>query len=305
MPHPRLFVFGLGYSAGVLADRLRAEGWRIAGTTRTEAKRQALAASGVDAFLFDRGRPLDDPAAALAGTTHLLLSVPPDERGDPALDHHGGAIAALASLNWAGYLSTTGVYGDTGGEWVGEAAWLRPSGDRARRRAAAERGWLDLYRQFGVPMHVFRLPGIYGPGRSALDQVRAGTARRIDKPGQVFSRVHVEDIAGALVASMAKPNPGAVYNVADDLPAPAHEVVAYAAALLGVEPPPLVPFDQADLSPMAASFYADNRRVKNARIKRDLGFVPRFPDYRAGLDAQFAAEDAAPRNDGSAVRKHY
>lgn len=294
MPPPRLFVFGLGYSAGVLATRLRADGWSIAGTTRTEARRAELAAAGIDAYLFERGHPLADPSAALAGTTHLLLSVPPDERGDPVLQVHGGAIAGLASLDWAGYLSTTGVYGDTGGAWVGEAAWLRPSGERAQRRVTAERGWLDLYRQFGLPLHVFRLPGIYGPGRSALDQLRAGTARRIDKPGQVFSRVHVDDIAATLCASMAKPNPGAIYNVADDLPAPSHEVVAYAAGLLGVEPPPLIPFEAADLSPMAASFYADNRRVRNDRIKRELGVRLHFPDYRAGLAAQAADEGSAP-----------
>lgn len=290
MTAPRLFVFGLGYSAGVLVEALRAEGWRVAGTTRSPDKRDALAGRGIEAFLFDAGRPLDDPGAALADTTHLLLSVPPGERGDPVLTHHAAAIAGLRTLDWAGYLSTTGVYGDTKGEWVGEAAFLKPGNDRARRRVAAERGWLDLYRQYGVPMHVFRLPGIYGPGRSAIDSLRDGTARRIDKPGQVFSRIHVDDIAGTLRASMARPNPGGIYNVADDLPAPAHEVVAHAAALLGVEPPPLVPIDQADLSPMAASFYAENRRVKNDRIKTRLGVVLKHPDYRAGLEAQLAAE---------------
>lgn len=290
MSTPRLFVFGYGYSAAVLATRLRAEGWHIAGTTRQPEKRDALAAAGIEAFLFDRDRPLDDPAAALDGTTHLLLSVPPDGRGDPVLAHHAQHLADLRTLDWGGYLSTTGVYGDTKGEWVGEAAWLRPSGDRARRRVEAERGWLGLYRQYGVPLHLFRLPGIYGPGRSAIDSLRDGSARRIDKPGQVFSRVHVADIAGALMASMARPNLGAIYNVADDLPCPSHEVVAYAAGLLGVEPPPLVPFEQADLSPMAASFYADNRRVKNDRIKRELGYTLLHPDYRSGLDAQLAAE---------------
>ncbi|QCO17651.1 SDR family oxidoreductase (plasmid) [Azospirillum brasilense] len=290
MASPRLFVFGLGFTARVFADRLKAEGWRVAATCRGEDKRAALEAQGIEAFLFDRGRPLDDARAALAGTTHLLVSVPPDERGDPVLDQHAMDLADLRTLDWAGYLSTTGVYGDTKGEWVGEAAWLRPTGERQKRRVEAERGWLNLYRQYGVPMHLFRLAGIYGPGRSALDNVRDGTARRVDKPGQVFSRIHVEDIAATLRASMDKPTLGAVYNVADDLPSPSHEVVSYACGLLGVEPPPLVPFEEAGLSPMAASFYADCRRVKNDRIKRQLGVDLAYPDYRAGLDAQFAAE---------------
>ncbi|MFC5360247.1 SDR family oxidoreductase [Azospirillum himalayense] len=290
MASPRLFVFGLGFTARVFADRLKAEGWRIAATCRGEDKRAALEAQGIEAFLFDRGRPLEDARAALAGTTHLLVSVPPDERGDPVLDQHAMDLADLRTLDWAGYLSTTGVYGDTKGEWVGEAAWLRPTGERQKRRVEAERGWLNLYRQYGVPMHLFRLAGIYGPGRSALDNVRDGTARRVDKPGQVFSRIHVEDIAATLRASMDKPTLGAVYNVADDLPSPSHEVVSYACGLLGVEPPPLVPFEEAGLSLMAASFYADCRRVKNDRIKRQLGVTLTYPDYRAGLDAQFAAE---------------
>ncbi|BAI73362.1 NAD-dependent epimerase/dehydratase [Azospirillum sp. B510] len=289
MTDPRLFVFGLGYSARVFAERLRAEGWRIAATCRGEEKKAALEAEGIEAFLFDRGRPLADARAALAGTTHLLVSVPPDGKGDPVLDQHARDLADLRTLDWAGYLSTTGVYGDTGGEWVGEAAWLKPTGERQKRRVEAERGWLNLYRQYGVPMHLFRLAGIYGPGRSAIDSVRDGTARRVDKPGQVFCRIHVDDIANTLRASMDRPTLGAVYNVADDLPSPSHEVVEYACRLLGVEPPPLVPFDQAEMSPMAASFYADCRRVRNDRIKRQLGVTLTHPDYRAGLEAQLAA----------------
>ena len=290
MTDARLFVFGLGYSAGIFADALKAEGWRVAGTCRTEERRAALEARGIEAFLFDRDRPLGDARAALAGTTHLLVSVPPDGKGDPVLDHHGRDLADLRTLNWAGYLSTTGVYGDTGGEWVSESSWLRPTGDRQRRRVEAERAWLNLYRQYGVPVHLFRLAGIYGPGRSAIDSVRDGSARRIDKPGQVFCRVHVEDIAATLRASLASISPGAVYNVADDLPCPSHEVIAYACELLGVDPPPLIPFEKAELSPMAASFYSDCRRVRNDRIKRQLGVTLTYPDYRAGLEAQLAAE---------------
>jgi nucleoside-diphosphate-sugar epimerase len=295
----RLFCFGLGYSALVLAGRLRRRGWAIAGTCRSEAKRAALAREGIEAHLFDRDRPLADPGAALAEITHLLSSVPPDAAGDPVIDHHGSDIAAIGgSLAWAGYLSTTGVYGDRAGGWVDETAPLRPTGKRGRRRSAAETGWLDLWQRDGVPVHLFRLAAIYGPGRSALDQVRAGTARRIDKPDQVFSRIHVEDIASVLEASMARPNPGTAYNVCDDDPAAPQDVVAFACALLGVEPPPLVPFEQASLSPMARSFYDDNKRVDNSRMKRELDVRLRYPSYSAGLRALLAdpgtEKDAAP-----------
>lgn len=288
MTAPRLFVFGLGYSAGVLARQLAAEGWQIAGTCQTDEKRRELEALGWEAHVFDREHPLPDASAVLAGTTHLLLSIPPDRKGDPVLALHAREIADLISLEWAGYLSTTGVYGDTGGDWVSEASWLRPTSDRARRRVEAEKGWLNLYRQYGVPLHVFRLPGIYGPGRSAIDQLRAGEARRIDKPGHLFGRIHVEDIAGVLRASMATMNPGAVYNVCDDEPAEPQEVIRYAAELIGMEAPPLVPFAAAGLSEMAQSFWADHRRVKNERIKTKLGYALKYPSYREGLAAQAA-----------------
>ena len=281
----RLFCFGLGYSARRLAERLLTRGWRVAGTTRSGAKVAALAEAGIEAFLFDRGRPLDDPAAALAGTTHLLSSVPPDADGDPVLGQHGADIARAPGLQWVGYLSTTGVYGDRDGGWVDEDSALTPSGERGRRRLAAERVWLAL---FGHPAHLFRLAGIYGPGRSALDTVRAGTAKRIDKPGQVFSRIHVADIATVLEASIAKPNPGRAYNLCDDEAAPPAEVIEYACRLLGQPPPPLVPFDDAELSPMARSFYADNKRVSNRRIKEELGVRLAYPDYKAGLRALLA-----------------
>ncbi len=276
-----LFCFGLGYSAGFLARALAGEGWRIAGTSRTGAD----GADGFPLHRFSRGAPLADAAAALAGTTHLLVSVPPDEAGDPVLAEHGGDIAALAGLRWIGYLSTTGVYGDRGGGWVDEASALQPSGERGRRRVAAEAGWLDLHRRHGLPVHVFRLAGIYGPGRSALETVREGRAQRIDKPGQVFSRIHVADIVETLRASMARPDPGAVYNVCDDDPAPPEAVIAYACQLLGVAPPPLVPLERAALSAMALSFWDDNKRVDNRRLKQDLGVRLRYPHYRDGLDA--------------------
>lgn len=296
LPRPaaahRLFVFGLGFSALALAERLRARGWSVAGTCRGEDKQRALAARGIAAMLFDRGRPLADPAAALAGATHVLSSVPPDAQGDPVLDHHAGDLATLGgALRWAGYLSTTGVYGDRDGGWVDETSGLHPTGARGRGRAAAERAWLDLLR-VGVPVHLFRLAGIYGPGRSALDAVRDGTARRIVKPGQVFSRIHVDDIAAVLEASIAKPNPGAAYNVCDDDPAPPQDVIAFACALLGREPPPEIPFAEAaaSMSAMARSFYADNKRVRNTRIKAELGVRLAYPDYRTGLKALLATE---------------
>jgi len=281
----KLFCFGVGYSALRLADRLVAAGWTVAGTCRTEEKRQALAERGIAAVAFERGHPIDDAATVLADTTHLLSSVPPDDAGDPVLDLHRSDIAAIAGLRWAGYLSTTGVYGDTAGAWVDEAAATHPTNTRSKRRLAAEQDWLGLGRAHGIPVHVFRLAGIYGPGRSVLDQARTGTARRVVKPGQAFSRIHVDDIAAVLEASMAHPDPGAVYNVCDDEPAPSADVVAYACALLGVAPPPEVPFEEADLSPMARSFYADNRRVRNGRIKQDLGVALRYPSYREGLRA--------------------
>ena len=295
MRGPRLFCFGLGFSAAFLAAELRAAGWHVAGTTRSPEQAEALRRAGIEVHLFTRGRPVAGIAAALAGATHLLSSVPPDEAGDPVLDAHGADIARIAGrLVWAGYLSTTGVYGDRGGGWVDEDTPPAPGNDRSRRRLAAEQGWVDLGRASGLPVHRFRLAGIYGPGRSALDQVRAGRAQRIDKPGQVFCRIHVADIAATLRASMARPEPGTVYNLADDEPAPAQEVVAYACRLLGVPPPPLLPFEQAALSPMARSFYAENRRVRNDRIKRALGVTLAFPNYRAGLEAILAGERVTP-----------
>ena len=229
------------------------------------------------------------PEAAFEGVTHILISIPPDELGDPVLDVHGADIATLPGLQWLGYLSTTGVYGTRDGEWVDETSELRPTGARGKRRVDTEAGWLELHRRRGVPLHIFRLAGIYGPGRSAFDALRAGTARRIDAGSQVFSRIHVDDIASVLLASIARPRPGAIYNVCDDEPAGSADVVAHAAGLLGVDPPPLVPLAEAELSAMAKSFYADDKRVSNGLIKRELGVELAHPNYRAGLAAILAA----------------
>lgn len=285
----RLFCFGLGYSATVLARRLLAQGWSVAGTCQSEAKRRDLAAQGIEAHVFDGGRPL--AAAALAGATHLLSSVPPAETGDPVLGALGGILVGAAEWRWAGYLSTTGVYGDTGGAVVDEGAPLAPTSARGRRRVAAEAAWLALHAEHRLPVHVFRLAGIYGPGRSALDRVRDGTARRVVKPGHAFGRIHVEDIAGVLIASMARPDPGAVYNVCDDEPAPPADVIEFACRLLDRPPPPPMAFEEAakTMSPMALSFWRDNRRIDNGRLKRDLGVRLAFPTYREGLRAILAA----------------
>ncbi len=271
---PALLSFGHGYTARALTRRLLARGWRVIGTSRTDEGRDAIAATGAEGVVW----PGPDIDAALAASTHLLSSVPPDEAGDPVL-------AALPDIGtrpwrWAGYLSTTGVYGDHGGAWVDETTPPSPASARGRARLAAETAW----QASGAPSHVFRLAGIYGPGRGPFEKVRMGTARRILKPGQVFSRIHVEDIATVLEASIAAPAPGAIYNVCDDDPAPPEDVLAFAAELLGLPPPPAVPFDDAELSPMARSFYAENKRVRNDRIHA-LGVRLRYPTYREGLAA--------------------
>lgn len=278
-----ILFFGLGFSARALAERLRARNWTITGTSRSDAGVKEIKS------LDYRGLRLPLATSAFEGVTHVVVSAPPDGNGDPVHDLHGRDLAAQAShIRWLAYLSTTGVYGDRGGDWVDEDSDFKPSGERGRRRVMAEAEWVGLLPNSGLPVHIFRLAGIYGPGRSAIDSLRRGTAKRIVKPGQVFSRIHVDDIATVLIASIAHPNPGAAYNVCDDNPAPPDEVIAYAAELLGVEPPPAVPFEQAQLSEMARSFYADNKRVRNNRIKNELGVRLKYPDYRAGLQAILA-----------------
>ncbi len=281
-----LFSFGHGYSARALAARLLPRGWRVIGTTRDAAKTGALRAEGVEPLVW----PGED-LSPLAEATHLLVSAGPDEAGDPVLRQARAEVAAAAPrLRWAGYLSTTGVYGDHGGGWVDEDTPLTPSTRRGRLRVEAEGDWQALAAETGLPLHIFRLAGIYGPGRGPFAKVRAGTARRIVKPGQVFSRIHVEDIAQVLEASMARPDPGAIYNLCDDDPAPPQEVIAEAARLLGLPLPPEEGFAEADLTPMARSFYAESKRVRNDRIKRDLGVRLRYPGFREGLAALLAGE---------------
>ena len=276
-----LFVFGLGYSAAALTRRLVAQGWQVAGTTRGGGWARVTAA-GAQPVIWPGG-----DLAALAGASHLLISTAPDADGCPVLADPVARVAiAAAPLRWVGYLSSTNVYGDHGGGWVDEATPPAPATARGRQRVLAERQW----QATGLPVHIFRLAGIYGPGRGPFAKVLAGTARRIVKPGQVFSRIHVADIATVLAASMARPDPGAVYNLCDDEPAPPEDVIAEAARMLGLPIPAAEDYATAEQSPMARSFYAESKRVRNDRIKRELGVRLAYPDYRAGLAAVLAAE---------------
>ena len=283
LPPGRLFCFGLGYTGARLARALRASGWQVSGTSRDAGVMRELAADGIS------GTSLED-AVIPPGTSHMLCTIPPSEAGDPVILSHAKHIADVRGIVWLGYLSTTGVYGDRGGETVDESDTPAPGNARSRRRLAAEQAWLGLGRAHGISVQIFRLAGIYGSGRNVLGTVRAGTAKRIHKPGHKFSRVHVDDIVQTLMASMAKPRADAIYNVCDDEPAEPAAVVAHACELLGVAPPPLEKFDAATLSAMAQSFWAENRGVWNGRIKRELGVTLTYPNYRAGLAALLTAE---------------
>lgn len=281
-----LLSLGHGYCATALATRLLPQGWKVLGTTRSAEKCAAMAATGVEPVLWTQ----TDLTQALSRATHVLASAAPDATGDPALGLIATALARNAHrLEWVGYLSTTGVYGDHDGGWVTETTPLDPATARGKARVHAEQDWAAIP---DLPLHIFRLAGIYGPGRGPFAKVRAGTAQRIIKQGQVFSRIHVDDIAQVLEASMQAPAPGTAYNVCDDDPAPPQDVIAEAAKLLGLPLPPEVDFDTADLSPMARSFYSESKRVSNRRIKEDLGVRLLYPDYRAGLRALLATEQA-------------
>ena len=290
-----MFGFGLGYSFHMVAHAVQDDlGFKVAGTTTTPEKKQSLSEKvGLPVYFFDRGRPLQDPAAAFAGVTHMLCSIPPDEDGDIAVGMHGKDIAAIGGLQWAGLLSTTGVYGNRDGGWVDEEAETAPNNHRSELRVKAEQDWLALWRDHGVPAHIFRLAGIYGPGRSPLDQVRSGRARRLVKPGLVLGRIHLADIVGTVMASIAKPNPGRIYNVTDDEPMPPQDIIAYACELLGVEAPPETPYDGAELPPIMREFYEDCKRVSNKRLKEELGYTFKYPTFRDGLRALLAKEQAA------------
>jgi len=279
-----LFCFGLGYTGQALAQVLAKQGWKVSGTTREEQTREMLEQQGFQTFLFDSENLL--PPEALDGVSHVLLSIPPVENGDSVFVQHSRDLAARAkNLTWVGYLSTTGVYGDRQGGWVDENSLLSPSTKRGEMRLRAEADWLSLFERDQLPVHLFRLAGIYGPGSNQLEKVAAGTAKRRFKPGQVFSRIHVDDIIGMLIASMKQPNPGRAYNFCDDEAVPPQDVVTFAAELLGVEPPEEIPFNPDDMTPMGLSFFAESKKVSNQRIKDELGYVLKYPTYREGLRA--------------------
>lgn len=285
----RLFCFGLGYSASHLARKLLKDGWHIAGTCRSEAQKEVLEAEGFEIHVFDGTGAMDNAKEVLKDTTHLLSSIPTDPTmADPVLEYHFNDLSDLVNLKWVGYLSTTGVYGDRNGGWVDEASPLEPTGQRGEQRVTAEARWMDLWWDFDLPVHCFRLAGIYGPDKSAIDTVKAGRARRINKAGQVFSRIHIDDIAQILEASMHQPHAGQAYNCCDDNPAPPEKVIAFACDLMGVEKPPLISFEDADLSPMGRSFYRDNKRVSNQRIKEELGVELKWPDYKIAFKSILA-----------------
>ena len=279
-----ILFFGLGFSAKALAERLAARGWTVSATSRSAAGAEAIRARGYRAFVFDGTSPL--PEAAFEGVTHMVDSAPPGDDGDPVLRQNRRDFANRArQFQWVAYLSTTGVYGDHGGGLVTEDTPLTPNTERGHKRLMAETQWLDLWRAHGLPVHIFRLAGIYGPGRNQLLSLRDGTAKRVIKEGQIFSRIHVADIANTLEASIAHPHPGRAYNVCDDEACPPQNVVEFGARLLNLPVPPDVPFEEADLSPMAKSFYADSKRVSNERIVTERGVRLTYPTYREGLAA--------------------
>ncbi|HEV7293252.1 MAG TPA: SDR family oxidoreductase [Devosia sp.] len=286
-----VFIFGYGFSSAWAAHFL-AKGSRtvsISGSVRTAAKAQTLTASGVEGHVFDGTGPGETLGGPLRRATHVVLSIPPGAEGDPALLHHRADLDAAERLEWLCYYSTVGVYGDFGGAWIDETAPLVPRNERSDRRVAAEQAWRDYAEERGVPLMILRLAGIYGPGRSTFDKLRDGTARRVVKPGQVFNRIHAEDI-GRITALAAAQRLAGTFNLADDEPAPPQDLVTYAAGLMGVAAPPGIPYEEAAFSPMQKSFYADNKRVSNAAIKQALGIELLYPNYRLGLGAIHEAE---------------
>ena len=291
LPEPTIaaghaFFFGLGYTALRLARRLKAAGWQVSGTVRDPDKAAALAAAeGIAVRVFGGSAPMAE--RGFDGVTHVVDSIPPAAEGAPPLIHHAGDMRASPTLRWAGYLSTPAVYGDRDGGWAREDEAPTPGSARGERRAAAERAWIDAFEGTALAGQVFRVAGIYGPGagRNPIEQLRAGKARIVDKPGQVFNRIHVDDIGSILLAGMARPRHGGIYNVADDEACPPGDPIRFAAGLIGVEPPAPLDFDTAELSDMARSFYAECKRLDTARIRDELGVRLGYPTYREGLRA--------------------
>lgn len=289
MSKKRLFCFGFGYTSDHLETYLRqqdgGQDWDVWGTTGEVEKEEKYMDRDVSLVIADEHRAIPDIATLLKGTTHILISVPPENLGCPIFRSYVRDIVSLDTIEWIGYLSTTAVYGNRYGAWVDESAEVRPTTIRGSRRAKAEEQWMSLFRRYDAPVHIFRLAGIYGVGRSAIDSMNVGMTRRIYKEDHVFNRTHIDDLVQVLHASMHKKNSGAVYNVVDDEPAPSHEVIGEAASLLDMDEPPLVDIEYANLAPITASFYSDNKRVRNDRIKEELGVVLKCPTYREGLRA--------------------
>jgi nucleoside-diphosphate-sugar epimerase len=285
------FFFGLGFSSTYAAQALRngSQTVSISGTVRTADKAQMLALGGIAGHVFDGTAPGPTLGPDLRAASRVVLSIAPGDDGDPALLHHRADFDAATDLEWLCYYSTVGVYGDFGGAWIDESAPLVPRNARSDRRVLAEQAWRDYAAQRGVPLTILRLAGIYGPGRSTFDKLRDGTARRVIKPGQVFNRIHVEDI-GRVTALAAQVRLDGTFNLADDEPAPPQDLVTHAAAMMGQAPPPEIPFETAEFTPMQRSFYADNKRVSNAAIKRALGIELLFPTYREGLASIWETE---------------
>ena len=280
-----LFIFGYGFSARALTRLLRPRGWTVSATYRSSPR--SLEDDGVQPVSTCDLCALD---AALAAASAILVTAPPTAEGCPALPVLAPSLARTGAFpDWLGYLSTTGVYGDRAGGWVFESSTLAAQSLEGARRVGAERDWQEVGRGMGLTVTVHRLPGIYGPGRSTLDRLREGRARRLIAPGQVFSRIHVDDLAAGLTASISRPRAGGVYNFCDDRPAPNSEVVTFAAGLLGMDPPPEEILDLATLTPQARRFYGESKRVSNARAKGELGWRPAYPTYREGLKAIFEA----------------
>lgn len=284
----KVLLLGAGYSAKRFAG-MRPDGVTISGTTRSLDKFDQLANAGITPLLFADSVIGEDLKHALKETTHLVVSIAPDEKGDPALGSLEGLPDAMPRLQWIGYLSTVGVYGDYGGAWIDENSACRPLSRRSRLRVEAEQEWQNYAAIRSVPIALLRLSGIYGPGRNAFVNLQNGTAKRLLKPGQVFNRIHADDI-GAALWHLAGERTGGVFNVTDDEPAPPQDVVTYAAKLMDVAPPPEVPFDAAQLSPMARSFYSESKRVSNARLKQ-TGYIFRYPNYRVALEAMWRNAD--------------
>lgn len=286
----RMMIFGAGYSGKAIGAEARAKGAEVCGTTRTPEKAASLTAAGIDPLVFDGAAFSPALEARMATATHLVQSIAPGREGDPLIRLAGADLRArMPALQWIGYLSTVGVYGDHQGGWVDEDTPFQPVSQRSRERVEAEQGWMALGEKIGIPVAVLRLSGIYGPGRNAFVNLDNGTARRLIKPSQVFNRIRVEDIAGATLF-LAERGLGGIVNVTDDEPAPPQDVVTEAARLMGIAPPPEQAFETAELSPMARSFYGENKRVSNRRL-RALGYEPRFANYRASLAALWQGQD--------------